>query len=138
MQVSELMTSDVCYVTPDTKLSELAQRMRDEDIGSIPVAENDRLIGMVTDRDIVIRALTDGADPRECTARDVMSPKVLYCRASQTVEDVLENMGEQQVRRLPVVDDNKRLVGVISLGDLSHAAEREAGDALRDLSRPVS
>jgi len=138
MQVSELMTADVCYVTPDTKLSELAQRMRDEDIGSIPVAENDRLIGMVTDRDIVIRALTDGVDPRECTARDVMSPKVLYCRASQTVEDVLENMGEQQVRRLPVVDDNKRLVGVVSLGDLSHAAERKAGDALRDLSRPVS
>jgi len=138
MQVSELMTADVCYVTPDTKLSELAQRMRDEDIGSIPVAENDRLIGMVTDRDIVIRALTDGVDPRACTARDVMSPKVLYCRASQTVEDVLENMGEQQVRRLPVVDDNKRLVGVVSLGDLSHAAERKAGDALRDLSRPVS
>lgn len=136
MQVSELMTADVCYVTPETRLPEVAQRMRDEDIGSIPVAENDRLIGMITDRDIVIRAFPDGMDPRSCTARDVMSPRILYCRASQSVEEVLENMAEQQVRRLPVVDDQKRLVGVISLGDLSHASERKAGDALRDISRP--
>lgn len=136
MQVSELMTADVCYVTPETKLSEVAQRMRDEDIGSIPVAENDRLIGMVTDRDIVIRAMPDGMDPRERTARDVMSPNILYCRASQSVDDVLENMAEQQVRRMPVVDEDKRLVGVVSLGDLSHAAERKAGDTLREMSRP--
>ena len=134
MQVNEVMTPDVTFVGPETELEEIAQRMRDEEIGSMPISENDRLIGMVTDRDIVVRAVAEGLDIREATARDVMSPKVLYCFDDETVEDALKSMGENQIRRLPVVNHDKRLVGVVSLGDLSKAAEKEAGDALREIS----
>ena len=111
--------------------------MRDEDIGSVPVAENDKLIGMVTDRDIVIRGLAENASLEQKCARDVMSSQVLYCRADESVEDVLKNMGEQQIRRLPVVDESKRLVGVVSLGDLStRARATKTGEALKEISRP--
>jgi CBS domain-containing protein len=90
---------------------------------------------MVTDRDIVIRVLADGQDPRGATARSAMSPKILYCFDDQTVEDVLSNMGHNQVRRLPVVNRDKRLVGVVSLGDLVKASEAKAGAALHDISQ---
>ena len=111
MQIREVMTSQVKTVQPSTRIREIARLMRDEDIGAVPVTENDRLIGMVTDRDIVIRALAYGVDVEAKSAREVMSPRLLYCREDQSVEDVLQNMGEQQVRRLPVVDRDKRLVG---------------------------
>jgi CBS domain-containing protein len=137
MQVKEVMTPRVTFVAPDAQIMEVASRMRDEDIGSVPVAENDRLVGMVTDRDIVIRGLANNGDARNMRARDVMSPKILYCTEDQSIEEVLRNMGEQQVRRLPVVDRDKRLVGVVSLGDLSRAAERKAGGALKDISQPT-
>ena len=137
MQVKEVMTPRVTFVAPDAQIAEIASRMRDEDIGSVPVAENDRLVGMVTDRDIVIRGLAGAGDARNMRARDVMSPKILYCTEDQSVEEVLKNMGEQQVRRLPVVDRDKRLVGVVSLGDLSKAAEKKAGGALKDISQPA-
>lgn len=138
MQIRDVMTPRVSVVPPDTRVVDIARRMRDEDIGSIPIAENDKLIGMVTDRDIVIRALADDVDLRNVSAREVMSPKILYCTEDQTVEEVLQNMGEQQVRRLPVVNRAKRLVGVVSLGDLSHAADKKAGAALQDITEPVS
>jgi CBS domain-containing protein len=132
------MTDHVTMVSPDTSIAEIARKMRDEDIGAVPVAENDRLVGMVTDRDIVVRTLADGRDVGSATARDAMSPKILYCYDDESVDDVLENMGEQQVRRLPVVDRDKRLVGVVSLGDLSRAAKRkEAGEALKEISEPT-
>jgi CBS domain-containing protein len=134
MQVNEVMTPDVTFVGPETQLDEIAQRMRDEEIGSMPISENDRLIGMVTDRDIVVRAVAEGLDIREATARDVMSPKILYCFDDETVEEALKNMGENQIRRLPVVNHDKRLVGVVSLGDLSKAAKKGVGDALREIS----
>ncbi len=134
MQVKEIMTPRVSFVGPETPIAEIAQRMRDEDIGSVPVAEGDRLVGMVTDRDIVIRAVAEGADTRDTRARDVMSPKILYCMEEQSIDEVLENMGEQQVRRLPVLNADKRLVGVVSLGDLSQAAARRAGGALKEIS----
>lgn len=137
MQVKEVMTERVSVIGPETQIPEVARKMRDEDIGSLPVVENERLIGIVTDRDIVVRAVADGADIRTTTARDAMSPRILYCFEDQTVEEVLENMGEQQIRRLPVVDRGKRLVGVVSLGDLSKAAKRKAGDALREISQPT-
>jgi CBS domain-containing protein len=135
MQVRQVMTEKVSFVDPDTRIPEVALIMRDEDIGSTPVVENDRLVGMVTDRDIVIRVVAENKDPRAVTARDVMSPKVLYCFDDQTVEDVLENMGDNQIRRLPVVNRDKRLVGVVSLGDLSKAASSKAGDALEEISQ---
>ena len=136
MNVSKVMTKRVSWVGPDTTLPEIARRMRAEDIGSIPVAHNDRLIGMVTDRDIVLRAVAEGGEIERRTARDVMTGTVLYCYDDETVAAVLRNMAERQVRRLPVVNRAKRLVGVVSLGDLSHAAEEKAGDALKAISEP--
>jgi CBS domain-containing protein len=128
------MTKRVSWVGPDATLPEIARRMRAEDIGCIPVAHNDRLIGMVTDRDIVLRAVAEGGEIERRTARDVMTDNVLYCFDDETVAAVLRNMADRQVRRLPVVNRAKRLVGVVSLGDLSHAAEEKAGDALKAIS----
>jgi CBS domain-containing protein len=138
MQVRKVMTDRVSWVAPDAKIPEIARRMRSEDIGSVPVAENDKLIGMVTDRDIVLRVVADGGDIGSATAREVMSPHILYCYDDQSVADVLKNMGDMQVRRLPVVNRDKRLVGVVSLGDLSRAAQTRAGGALKEISEPAT
>lgn len=135
MQIKEVMTEEVDFVAPETQVLEIARKMRESDIGSTPVVENDRLIGMVTDRDIVLRIVADGQDARTATARSAMSPKILYCFDDQTVDEVLQNMGHNQIRRLPVVNRAKRLVGVVSLGDLVKAAEAKAGAALHDISQ---
>ena len=137
MNVSDVMTTQVTWVGPDATITEIARRMRSEDIGSVPVAHNDRLIGMVTDRDIVTRAVADDGEIARTTARQVMSASVLYCFADESVASVLKNMGENQVRRLPVVDRDKRLVGIVSLGDLSLAADTKAGGALKKISKPA-
>jgi CBS domain-containing protein len=136
MNVGQVMTRDVSWVTPEARLPEIARRMRSEDIGSVPVAQDDRLVGMVTDRDIVLRAVAEGGDMERVTARQVMSTgQVLYCYEDESVDHVLENMGDNQVRRLPVVNRDKRLVGIVSLGDLSRAKDAAAGDALREISQ---
>jgi len=138
MNIQDVMTTDVSFVTPDTPILEIARKMRDGDIGATPVVENDRLAGMVTDRDIVVRVIAEGGDIRTKTARDAMSPGILYCHAEDSVEAVLENMGDQQIRRLPVVDRDKRLVGVVSLGDLALSGKRKAaGEALQEISQPT-
>jgi len=138
MQIRDVMTADVSFVGPDTPILEIARKMRDGDIGSTPVIENDRLAGIVTDRDIVVRVIAEGGDVRTKTARDAMSPGILYCYADDSVEAVLENMGGQQIRRLPVVDRDKRLVGVVSLGDLALSGKRKAaGEALQEISQPT-
>jgi CBS domain-containing protein len=137
MRIKDVMTTNVSFVGPDTPLVEVARRMRDEDIGSLPVVENDGLIGMVTDRDIVVRTIADEGDVRSTTARTAMSPQILYCYEDQTVKETLDNMGDIQVRRLPVVNRQKRLVGLVSLGDLSKADQRHAGDALKEISKPA-
>jgi CBS domain-containing protein len=137
MKIQEVMTADVSYVRPDTSILEIARKMRDDDIGSVPVVDNDRLVGMVTDRDIVIRVLAEGRTMQSGTARDAMSPGILYCFDDESVEDVLDKMGDQQIRRLPVLNRDKRLVGVVSLGDLSLAGKRKAaGEALQEISQP--
>ena len=136
MQIKNIMTQNVSVARPGTGIAEIARKMRDEDIGSMPVVENERLIGMVTDRDLVIRVLATEQDLRVVTARDAMSPNVMHCFDDQQVEEVLANMGAMQVRRVPVIDRDKRLVGVVSLGDLSKAAAYEAGGALGKISRP--
>jgi CBS domain-containing protein len=138
MQVGKVMTERVSWVDPDTTIPEIARRMRSEDIGSVPVAENDRLVGMVTDRDIVVRIVAEGGDTETATAKQVMSPNVLYCYEDETVADVLKNMGDNQVRRLPVLNRDKRLVGVVSLGDLSRAAAQRSGGALKAISEPAA
>jgi CBS domain-containing protein len=119
MLVRDVMTIGVKMVRPDASIFQMAKLMRDEDIGAVPVVENDKLIGMVTDRDIVLRALAAYPDLKNTTARAVMSTRLLYCFEDQSAEEVLDNMGDQQVRRMPVVDRDKRLVGMVSLGDLS-------------------
>lgn len=138
MQVREVMTTQVTTVRPDSPLTEIARIMREEDIGAVPVTDNEQLLGMVTDRDIVVRAIVEGHDGLDRTAADVMTYEVHCCGSDDDVDEVLRDMGDQQVRRLPVVDDAKRLVGIVSLGDLSREAKpKEAGKSLRDISQPT-
>lgn len=121
-KIKDVMTATCEWISPDTTLADAAKRMKDLDCGFLPVGDGDRLIGMITDRDIVVRAVAAGKDPASCHAKDVMTPKTYYCYDDQSVEEVCENMGEIKVRRLPVVDRSKRLVGVVSFGDVSQAA----------------
>jgi len=136
MQVKDIMTPEVDLIDPEARVQAVAQKMRDDDVGAVPVAENDRLVGIVTDRDIVLRVVAEG-DMGGATARQVMSPKILlYCFDGQSPEEVLRNMSENQVRRLPVLNRAKRLVGMVSLGDLAaHVPAERAGEALRGISR---
>lgn len=135
MKVSEVLTRNIKYVSRGTSLEEAAKLMKDHDCGSIPVADGDKLVGMVTDRDIVIRCLADGKNPLTVSAEECMSSGVLYCYDDQDVEEVLANMGQQAVRRLPVVDRNKNLVGIVSFGDLSAACKDKArcGEAMEQI-----
>jgi len=130
------MSQDVRIAAPDNTMQSAAQLMADIDAGFLPVADHDRLIGIVTDRDIAIRGVAAGRPP-ETNIRDVMSDEVKYCFADEEAEDVLENMGEIQVRRLPVVDREKRLVGIVSITDLAGNGEALAvGEALGHIARP--
>jgi CBS domain-containing protein len=125
MKVRDAMHQGVTWVEPDTNIKELARMMRDEDIGSIPVGENDRLVGMVTDRDIVCKGLADGKDVSSLTARDVMTGPIVYCRADEEVDDAVRIMEEHEIRRLPVINEDKRMVGMLSMGDIADCASRD-------------
>jgi CBS domain-containing protein len=123
------------WVAPQTPVSDVARKMRDLDIGAIPVGENDRLIGMVTDRDIACRAVANGKDPGKVTARDVMSKGIFYCNDTEDLEDALRIMEQKQVRRLPVINDKKRMVGMLALGDVADAASHElSGEVIAAVS----
>jgi CBS domain-containing protein len=137
MKVSECMTRDVRVTAPTQTLREAARLMAELDVGVLPVGEHDRLIGMITDRDIAVRGVATGRGP-DATVAEVMTDSVMYCFADQTLEEVSRNMGDIQVRRLPVVDREKRLVGIISLSDIAQGdgAYEEAGEALRDIAQP--
>ena len=137
MKVREAMTRDVRLVKPDQPIREAAKLMGELDIGALPVEENDRLVGMITDRDIAVRAVAVGRGA-DTPIRDVMSGEVKYCYEDQTVDEVTQNMGELRIRRLPVLNREKRLVGILSLGDLAidETARDEAGEALGGISRP--
>jgi CBS domain-containing protein len=125
MKVKEAMHQSVQWVEPNTPLTELARLMREHDIGAIPIGENDRLVGMVTDRDIVCRCIADGRDISKATARDVMSKGILYCGDEQELDEAAQIMASKQVRRLPVINDDRRMVGMLSLGDMGQAGPRE-------------
>ncbi len=125
MKVKDAMHKGVEWVEPTMSLVEIAAKMLSSDIGAIPIGENDRLIGMVTDRDIVIRGVAKGAAISGLTARDVMTKGIVYCRDDEELDDALRIMEQKKLRRLPVLDENKRMVGMLSLGDLSHAASHE-------------
>ena len=136
MRVSEAMTRTVCMAYPDQTVEEIARLMCDADIGCMPVRDDDRLVGMITDRDIAVRAIGCGKGP-ETRVRDVMTAEVKYCFEDQDLDDVADNMGEQQVRRMPVLDRSKRLVGVLALGDVALVdGNGAAGEALSQISRP--
>ena len=122
MKVKEAMHEGCEWVSPDTMVTEIAKRMRRSDIGAVPVGENDKLIGMVTDRDICCKGVANGHDIATLTARDVMTTGIAWCRDTDDVEDAADLMERRQIRRLPVIDKNKRRVGMLSLGDISHAA----------------
>ena len=134
MKVREAMTANVCLTHPDQSICEAARMMADQDIGALPVGDNDRLVGMVTDRDIAVRAVAQGLSP-ETKIRDVMSPDVMYCFDDEELEDVSHNMGDQKLRRLPVLNRDKRLVGIIAISDLARREDaKELGQAVASIS----
>ena len=136
MKVKDAMTRDVRLVRPNQSIREAAHLMAELDIGCLPVEDNDRMVGMITDRDIAVRAVSEGRGP-DTPIREVMSREVKYCFDDQDIEEVTANMGDIQVRRLPVVNRNKRLVGIIALGDIARARKGNgAAAALSRISRP--
>ena len=136
MKVSEVMTREVATVRPDQTAREAAGFMLNADAGSIPVTEGDRLIGMITDRDIAVRGIAKGHGP-DTPVRDLMSSDVICARLDDNIEDAAARMSEAQVRRLPVVDQDERLCGIVSLGDLSREADIDcASEALEGVSQP--
>jgi len=135
MKVKDVMHRGVEWVEPETPITEIARKMLNEDIGAVPVGENDRLVGMVTDRDIVTRGLARVKNYLELVAKDVMSKPIVYARADEDVEDALHIMVKNQIRRLPVIDENKRMTGMLTLGDISEKAGRDlAGEVMRSVS----
>ena len=136
MKVSEVMTRDVVVANPRQSICDAAKLMAECDTGALPVGENDRLVGVITDRDIAVRAVAKRLSP-DTPVRDVMSQEVLYCFEDEEVEHVARNMADQQVRRLPVLNREKRLIGIVSIGDLAlHAKPKTAGEAIAGISRP--
>jgi CBS domain-containing protein len=134
MHVQEVMTRDVSLIDPNTTIRDAAQNMRSNDIGALPVGENDRLIGMVTDRDIVMRAVAEDCSPATTLVRDVMSDRIYYCFEDDNVQKAADCMAEHQVRRLPVLNGDKRLVGVVALADLGRDKPEAAKSALEGVS----
>jgi len=135
-RVADVMSREVKLVSPDDNVRQVAQIMREADTGILPVAEGDRLVGMLTDRDVAVRLVAEGRDPRQTKVRDVMTADVRYVFEDEDLEHVAENMAEQQVRRLPVMNRQKRLVGVVSLGDMAKGRRSSlAGRALSGVAR---
>jgi CBS domain-containing protein len=136
MKVKDAMHKGVDWVSPDTPVTALANLMREHDIGAIPIGENDRLIGMVTDRDIVCKGVAnESLDLGRATARDVMTEGIHCCREDDDLAKAIRHMEGLKVRRLPVINKSKRLVGILSLGDVSHSAP---GDLLSECVKSVS
>jgi CBS domain-containing protein len=135
MKVGEIMHKGVEWVAPETSVTAIAKKMLQFDVGAIPVGENDRLTGMVTDRDITVRGVAEGKETSKLTARDVMTKRVIYCRDTDNVADAAQTMESKHIRRLPVIDANKRMVGMLSLGDISQAASQKIA---AEVTRAVS
>jgi CBS domain-containing protein len=136
MRVNEAMTREVRVANPTQTIRDVAKIMAELDAGAVPVGENDRLVGMITDRDIAIRAVALGKGP-DTPVRDVMSQDIKYCYEDEDLEHVAENMGELQVRRLPVVNREKRLVGIVALADIArHEDHHTTGETTAGVSKP--
>jgi CBS domain-containing protein len=135
MQVKDIMTRDIGSITPDTPIQQIARRMRADDVGVLPVVENGKLLGVVTDRDIVIRGIAEnGVGVTEVTADKVMTKGVFSCKEDQSLDDLKEMMQAGAVRRMAVTDSEEKLVGMVTIGDLAGHEEHKAGAALRDIA----
>ena len=136
MQVSEAMSSDVKIASPDQSIRDAARLMMQIDCGCLPVGYNDRLVGMITDRDIAVRAVAAGKSANTAV-REIMSSEVKYCFEDDDLDDIVQNMADIKVRRLPVLNHDKRLVGILSLGDIALTdGAGSAGNALCGISEP--
>ena len=136
-KVHEVMTDRPRVVTPETTVSEAAQLMKTDDIGSLPILDGEQLAGMVTDRDIVIRAIAEGKDPRGMPVREVASRELVTVHADEELSSALQLMASQQVRRLPVVDDDGRLIGILAQADVAvEAKEKAVGEMVEEISKP--
>jgi CBS domain-containing protein len=137
MKIRDVMTTGVELVNPDTSLQEAARKMRETDTGFLPVGENDRLVGTLTDRDITIRAVAEGRDPKGTKVRDAMSEELVYVLEDGEAAEAADLMAQRQIRRLPVLSQDKRLVGVVSLGDLATRTPDDdvVGQTVQDISQ---
>lgn len=140
MELRDIMTRNVEVVSGDALLKEAATKMKTIDVGIIPVCDGDRLKGILTDRDITIRATADGRDPTKTKVADVMSTDIAYCFEDQELDEAVSLMEARQIRRLPVLNLDKQLVGIVSLGDIAvHAGDRDmAGETLEEISQPAA
>lgn len=137
MQVSECMSRDVTLANPQITIEEAAKEMKTGDFGAIPIGENGQLLGMITDRDIVVRSIAEGKEPKSTTVREVMSENVASCYEDQDVNEVIETMGERQIRRMPVLNREEKLVGMLAIGDVAQddSQATASGQALSQISR---
>lgn len=134
--ISEIMTRDVTVISPDDSIQRAAQMMKDWNVGALPVCDGQRLVGMISDRDITIRATAAGQAPDQIKVADAMTAEVLWCFEDQTVGEVLQQMGDAQIRRIPVINRDKQLVGMVSLGDIATRHAADTDDTLEDISMP--
>ena len=139
MKLREIMSDDVEVIHPDDTLQTAAEKMRDRDIGFLPVCDGERLIGVLTDRDLITRALADGLESKAMLGRDLVTSPAIYCFDDQSVDEAAKLMHDNQIRRLVVLSRDKQMVGVISLGDLAMTADDKlSGDVLQSVSEPMS
>ena len=134
MKVRAIMSTNVECIPPDTGIQDLANKMKTLDVGFMPVCENDRLVGTVTDRDIVIRGIAGGQNITSLKAKNVMNKEVYWCYDDQDVREAAEEMRDKEVRRMLILNKDKRLVGVVSIGDISKVEEHETGKTLKDIT----
>jgi CBS domain-containing protein len=135
MQAKDIMTGNVECIPPGMLVADAAMRMRFLDVGFLPICENDRLVGTLTDRDIVLRGVAEGKDLKTCRARDLMTADVFWCYEDQTADEIAEYMAEKEIRRVLVLDGNRRLAGVISIGDLAKRCdEQRTGETIKEIA----
>jgi CBS domain-containing protein len=139
MRVFDVMTPSVELIHPDNTIQDAALKMAEGDLGLLPVAENGQLVGMLTDRDIVVRGIAQDCNPSETTVREVMTERIRYCFDDESADDAAAVMGHLQIRRMPVVDRERRLVGMVSIADIARKHDRaKAGEALEEVCAPAS
>jgi CBS domain-containing protein len=140
MRIAEVMTTDVEVIDSYAPLTEAAAKMKTLDVGLLPICDGDKLIGTLTDRDITVRGIAEGYDPSDTKVSDIMSTDLAYCFEDEEIEKALSLMEDRQIRRLPVLDREKRLIGIVSLGDLAvHAGQKERlGKTLEEVSQPAT